>query len=53
MEEFLEFAYQKKHEAVESVKASFKTAKLKKEEEKKRLTEVNEKMDEIRKDGLK
>ena len=40
MEEFLEIAFQKKHEALEEVKNECKKAKVKKEDEKKRLVEV-------------
>ena len=52
MEEFLEIAFQKKHEALEEVKNECKKAKTKKEEEKKRLVEVQQQMDLKRKDGM-
>ena len=46
------FAFQKKHEALEEVKNECKKAKTKKEEEKKRLVEVQQQMDLKRKDGM-
>lgn len=40
LEEFLEIAYQKKHEAVEELKAECKRGKVAKDIEKKRVAEV-------------
>ena len=40
MEEFLDYAYQKKFEAIEEIKADCKKNKLGKEVEKKRVEEV-------------
>jgi len=52
MEEFLELAYQKKHEAVEEVKAECKKNKTPKDQEKKRMAEVKLLMDSKRKEGM-
>ena len=45
MEEFLELAYQKKHDYIEEVKAECKKLKLTKEIEKKKLQEATKLMD--------
>jgi hypothetical protein len=52
MEEFLELAYTKKHEAIEEVKADCKKSKTPKDQEKKRIAEVTKLMDDKRKEGL-
>ena len=53
LEDFLECAYQKKHEAVEEVKAECKRAKAAKDVEKKRVSEMLGVMDAKRKEGMK
>ena len=53
LEDFLEYAYQKKHELVEEVKADCKRSKLAKDLEKKRITETQAAMDAKRKEGMK
>ena len=45
MEEFYEIAFQKKHEAVEEVKADCKKQKTPKDQEKKRIEEAKTQMD--------
>lgn len=52
MEEFLELAYQKKHEALEEVKVECKKTKTPKDQEKKRMAEVKQLMDSKRKEGM-
>ena len=52
MEEFYEVAFQKKHEAVEEVKADCKKNKVPKDQEKKRIQETQQTMDQKRKDGV-
>jgi Tfp pilus assembly ATPase PilU len=53
LEDFLECAYQKKHEAVEEVKAECKRGKVAKDVEKKRVSEMQGVMDAKRKEGMK
>jgi hypothetical protein len=53
LEDFLECAYQKKHEAVEEVKAECKRSKVAKDIEKKRVSEIQGAMDAKRKEGMK
>ena len=53
LEDFLEFAYQKKHEIVEEVKAECKRSKAAKDVEKKRVGETQAAMDAKRKEGMK
>lgn len=53
LEDFLECAYQKKHEIVEEVKAECKRHKLAKDIEKKRVSEAQAAMDFKRKEGIK
>lgn len=52
LEEFLEYAFARKHEAVEAVKAECKRLKTPKDQEKKQVTEVQKDMDQRRKDGM-
>lgn len=52
MEEFYEIAFQKKHEAVEEVKADCKKNKTPKDQEKKRIQETQQLMDQKRKEGV-
>lgn len=52
MEQFLELAYAKKHEAIEELKAECKAKKVNKETEKKTLAEMTKLMDLKRKEGL-
>ena len=53
LEEFLEQAYERKHAAVEEVKAEAKRAKMAKEVEKKKVGEVQTMWDVRRKEGMK
>ena len=52
IEEFLELAYSKKHEAVEEVKAECKREKVPRDVEKKRVQEAGARMDGKRKGGM-
>lgn len=52
LEEFLELAIQKRYEAAEEVRAECKRAKAPKDQEKKRLQEVQAAMDALRKAGI-
>ncbi len=51
LEEFLEYAIMKKHEAIDEVKADCKKTKANKETEKKRVQEVSQVFDKKRKEG--
>ena len=53
LEDFLECAYLKKHEAVEEVKAECKRSKVAKDVEKKHVGEVQAALDAKRKEGMK
>ncbi len=53
LEEFLELAYQRKHEMVEEVKQECKRNKTPKEQEKKAIQEMQAIMDAKRKQGIK
>ena len=50
-EEFFEVAFQRKHEAIEEAKAECKKNKIPKEQEKKRIQEAQQIMDQKRKEG--
>ena len=52
MEEFLELAYQRKHDAIEEVKADCKAKKATKDLERKRIGDVQKLMDNKRKEGM-
>lgn len=52
LEEFLEYAFAKKHEKIEEVKANCKKNKTPRDQEKKLVQETQHKMDQLRKDGL-
>lgn len=54
IEEFLEHAYSAKHEQVEALKASFRGNKdISKDDQKVQLKELQTKMDNLRKQGIK
>lgn len=53
LEEFLELAYQRKHEMVEEVKQDCKKNKVAKEIEKKAILDMQASMDAKRKQGIK
>ena len=52
LEEFLELAYQRKHDYIEEAKLESKNQKLSKEAEKKKIAEVTAIMDQKRKSGI-
>eukprot|EP00347_Sterkiella_histriomuscorum_P018999 403343357 len=52
LEEYLEYAFARKHEEVEAIKADCKLKKLPRDQEKKLVTDVQKQMDLKRKDGM-